>query len=129
MRLNPDCIRDILLSIEDITDIQTIWKYQKGNCDFPLLAPYSHTEIVYHVFQCSSAGLITSLNHYDDCESLTVTDLSPAGHQFLANIRSNNVWNKTKHICTKVGSTSLSALMQISSGIILALIKSELGII
>ena len=31
MKLNPDCIRDILIDIEDTTTINTAWKYDSHN--------------------------------------------------------------------------------------------------
>ena len=57
-----------------------------------------------------------------------ISYLSPYGHQFISDIRSDNVWNHVKSLSQKVGSNSLSALIQISSGVITQLIKSQLGI-
>ena len=45
---------------------------------------------------------------------IDVIDLSPEGHQFLANIRNNNIWKKTKNIALSLGIFSLSALRDIS---------------
>ena len=30
-----------------------------------------------------------------------ISDLSPSGHEYLANIRSDNIWNKTKKLLVK----------------------------
>ena len=129
MKLNPDCVRDILLSIESVTDCTTSWTYKKGECTCNFLSRYSHEEITYHVKQCKYANLITNFTQYDMYTALIVNDLTPTGHQFLANTVSPSVWEKTKHISKKIGCVSLPALMQISTSIMTSLIKAELGII
>lgn len=57
-----------------------------------------------------------------------VSDLSPHGHEFLANIREDTIWNDVKSISSKVGSKSLSAVSQIASLVIAEIIKSQLGL-
>lgn len=55
--------------------------------------------------------------------------LSPTGHQFLSDIRSDNNWNKTKEIAKNIGSDSLSALKDIAAGVITAMIQKQLGLL
>ena len=50
------------------------------------------------------------------------------GNQFLANIREDTIWSKTKTVAAKIGSKSLDTLIQISSNVITALIKAEFGL-
>lgn len=61
MRLNNDCVRDILLSVEEVCDFNESFRYSKFSNDFERLQPYSHDEIIYHIKQCKLAGLITSM--------------------------------------------------------------------
>lgn len=127
MKLNPDCIRDILLVIENTTTYHDSWDWDFDNFDEPLLNNYSHEEILYHILQCKKAGLVDGCEFYFGADAGTVCDLSPYGHQFLADIRSESVWNKTKDIAQNIGSNSLDVLKQISSGVLTALIQSHLG--
>lgn len=127
MKLNPDCIRDILLTVENKSSFNTIWDYQKEDHQNELLENYSHDEIAYHIRQCSLSGFLNGVNYYDGGDNILVGDLTPEGHQFLANIRSNTNWNKTKEIAKSVGSDSLDVIKQISIGVIQSIIQSKLG--
>jgi len=125
MKLNPDCVRDILLLVEKKVDFGM---FLELNVSSPHkdLSSYSHPEILYHISQCEKAGLIDSASYYDDGDGVDVGDLSPLGHQLLADIRSDTVWSKTKTVSKKVGSTSLNALVQIATGVVTQIIKNEL---
>lgn len=51
MKLNPDCIRDILLVVEEIPDINHRWRFDEET--IPELFPnYSFDEVMYHIRQC-----------------------------------------------------------------------------
>ena len=127
MKLNPDCIRDILLEIESVSTISTAWVYDS---DSPSrrLCKYSKYEIGYHARQCSKSNLVDGFHLYGDCDSISISDLTPKGHEFLANIRENKIWNNVKSISAKVGSASLDAIVQISSNVITKLIKDQFDI-
>ncbi len=128
MKLNPDCVRDILLSIEDACDLEKYWTYKQSSPNPKLFPKYSHEEILYHVRYCANAELIYKVISPDDGSIIKIEDLTPHGHEFLANIRENKVWNGVKAIAVKVGSTSLDALTQIASNVITELIKAQFGI-
>lgn len=128
MRLNPDLIRDILFSIEDVTDAHTCFEYNKNSPVPKKLKKYTHDEIHYHLQQCAMAGLIVGFRPCDSGDFIIVGDLSPDGHKFLANVRQENIWNSTKEIAAKVGSKSLDTLIQISSNVIIELIKAQFGL-
>lgn len=141
MKLNPDCIRDLLFAIESSDDpggdTYFVFEDKYGlhedqTADSPGLArnrfsalhKYTDDEIYYHLRQCEMDDLIGDITHYSNGSCL-VADLTPKGHKFLADIRSDTNWNKTKEIAQKVGSTSLDAISKISSDVIAALIKSQ----
>ena len=65
---------------------------------------------------------------FDGGESCIIGDLSPAGHEFLANIRKDTVWNGVKSVAGKVGATSLSALTQIAANVVTELVKAQFGL-
>lgn len=123
MRLNPDCIRDILLTVEENTDFSTYMRFNEGT-DYPLLKKYSTDEVFYHIKQCELSCLIPKVS-FSFGPSCLIEDLTPSGHEFLANIRSDSAWNKTKEISKNIGSSSLDTLKQIATGVITELIKSQ----
>ena len=123
MKLNPDCIRDILFVVEnnatysnDVSE-ETIFK--------ELDSKYTREEILYHVRQCEHSGLFLQVVHYFG--GFSIQDLSPYGHQFINDIRQDNNWSKTKEIAKSVGSFSLDVLKDISSQVITILISNQLG--
>lgn len=123
MRLNPDCIRDILLTVEEKTGFPPIIEYP-DDMQVPRLNNYSEDEIFYHLSQCEQSNLINKLDfHSDGC---IVHGLTPSGHRFIEDIRLDTNWNKTKEISKNIGSSSLDTLKQISIGVISELIKSQL---
>lgn len=126
MRLDPDCIRDILLVVEDETTATHRTAYPSEKFD-ALDKKYSPDVVLYHVIQCVEYG------YFRDAEELgsmgiVIPDLSPAGHEFLANIRKDTVWNGVKGVAEKVGATSLTALTQIASNVISEIIKAQFGL-
>ena len=126
MRLNPDCIRDILLVIESLPDMRHYYRFDLET--IPKLFPnYSIEEVQYHIRQCDFNGFLHEVSHFQNGDYV-VHDLTPKGHEFLANIRENKVWNGVKSIATKVGSSSLDSLTQIASNVITELIKTQFSI-
>lgn len=124
MKLNPDCIRAILFTVEETITFGTFMGYPTDSVKYPHLSAYSQDEVLYHIKQCELSGLLTKVDWLLSPGCL-IHDLSPAGHEFLANIRSDTNWNKTKEIAGKVGSTSLSALCQIAGTVISNLINRQ----
>ena len=56
MKLNPDCIRDILLEVEEKTDLSHFVEFTEAEPITGRLARYSSSEIVYHIKQCDLNG-------------------------------------------------------------------------
>lgn len=127
MRLNPDCIRDLLIAIEDKSTFTSCFTYSVA-ANISTLNEYSHEEVLYHANQANMSGFIIGFQPYDAGNYFTVSDLTPKGHEFLANIRSDTNWNKVKEISRKVGSSSLNALSQIASNVITNIISFQCGL-
>ena len=123
MKLNPDCIRDILLCVEANTDLQHFLSI--GPQDIPEeISQYSLDEIMYHIKQAELSGLLIAPSWYLDGGCM-IKYLLPSGHQFLSDIREDTNWNKTKEIAKTVGSNSLDALKQIATEVISSVIKNQ----
>ena len=93
MKLNPDCIRDILLSVEESTDSGRTFRYTAGKANHKNLVKYQHSEIFYHMKQCNASNLIEGFASSDNGSLVIIRDLSPSGHEFLATVRKDNIWN------------------------------------
>jgi len=123
MKLNLDCIRDILFEVEE------------KPLTYPLLVEntasrldvYDSATILYHIDQCIMNEYFNKPKRYKG-PSYQLRDLSPKGHQFLSTIRDDSNWNKTKEIAKSVGSTSLSAIAQIATGVISSVIQKTFGL-
>ncbi|WOY88151.1 DUF2513 domain-containing protein [Ligilactobacillus murinus] len=125
MRLNPDCIRDVLIVVEDNSSFSKLVTLEDfSNSD--IFQKYDMETISYHIRQAKESGLLLGATFYLGGE-FTIQDLSPEGHKFLANIREDKNWTKTKAIATKVGSTSLNALASIATNVISTAINQHLG--
>ncbi len=126
MKLDPDCIRDILMDLEGkIQDVGELVTYPKES---GLLGKYQRNVLSYHTRQCILSGLLlTYRDDFDGQDSFHIKDLSPSAHEFLANIRSETTWSKTKEVAKKVGSSSLTVLLKIAAGVVTNLINTHLG--
>lgn len=126
MKLNPDCIRDLLLDIEAKSTFDNVVIYSEEE-DEPLFNKYGVDTIFYHIHQADYAGFFIGEVTYTLDLSAIIIDLSPEAHEFLANIRQDTNWNKTKSIASKVGSFSLNVLKDISIEVISKVISDQLN--
>lgn len=121
MILNPDCIRYILLTLEPLTvhgqklciDYSNSHRYRSD---------YSEEEFFYHLQQCINFKYISG-NYKPKC--FFIEDLTPKGHTFLADIKSEANWKTTKDIALKVGSFSLDMLKEIATNVVSNLISKN----
>ncbi len=125
MKLNPDCVRDILLAVEEGCDIGRGVSIPGPN--YSRLQPYNESEVLYHVRQCDLSGFLYQAKT-DLLGTYTIRDLTPAGHEFLANIRKDTIWSGVKDVAGKVGATSLNAIVQIASNVVAQMIKHQFGL-
>lgn len=127
MRLNTDCIRDILITVESM-EYGEEWRI---NTLADKLPNYSMDELQYHCIQLVNAQLLdAAIANVLNSPPLIVRikDLTYSGHQFLADIRSDTTWNKTKDIAKMVGSESLHALKDIAVGVVTTAIQNQFGL-
>ncbi len=123
MRLNMDCIRDILLTVEELSGFRSLIHFPDVKPQADHLRAYSDEELLYHVRQCEQSGLLFGVKYFGN--SIIVQDLLPAGHSFLSNIRPVSTWQKVKEIASDVGATALDITVDIASRVASDLIKSQ----
>lgn len=129
MKLNYDCIRDILLFIEKTQKVNSNGYIQPITEDTLIKALsniYSCEELIYNTQKLYEANFIDllelkTLGGY----SFQIKDITFAGHQYLNNIRNQNIWNQTKEKLKIVGG---SASLSIISNLANKIISSKLGI-
>ncbi|HCW79596.1 MAG TPA: hypothetical protein DG942_00650 [Ruminococcaceae bacterium] len=130
MKLNPDCIRDILLAIESqvpegnhrIQDSMNIDAFLKNE----YTRKYDEKEIIYVLLRLEEAGLINSSHKLYSGGSVVhfwVSSLTFSGHQYLEKIRDDGHWKQIKTIGSKIGDFSLSAIEKIAEGVTSAAIS------
>lgn len=115
MRLNPDCIRDILFAVEENTGYHSVMSIDEENyTEFQQLSKYEYGEVAYHINQCNLSGYFTEFSAMID-DSYMIVDLTPKGHEFLANIRSESAWKEIMDKASKIGSFSLPFIAEVAA--------------
>lgn len=126
--LNPDCVRDVLMAVEgcDYGERLTVKRLSEK------LPDYSEEELCYTCIKLEEGGYLKlMLIHMTGTQMpgiKQIGDLTYEGHEFLSNIRKDDIWSGVKTVASKVGSTSLSALGQIAANVVTELIKAQFGI-
>lgn len=128
MKLNVNCIRDVLLELEKLPFQQSC----KMSELITALPKYDADDITYTCFKLAEADYITiqtisSINSAGP-SIRCINDITYSGHQFIANIRSDSVWNNVKEVSKKVGSNSIGAISQIAHSVVTEIIKAQLGL-
>lgn len=132
MKINLDCVRDVMLCAEANTglhqrcyfldySLNSAQEFIGDLADTPdyqteLEKQYHNDELLYHLKYCVESGLLV----VDDPVGLYQTwvcDLTPKGHEFLANIRQQNIWSKVKTLASKVGSNGIDAVIEIAKAV------------
>lgn len=121
MKLNHDCIRDLLLYLED----HLCYK-DEIRINSLKIEPYSQDELLYTADRLIEAGYLNSRFGWNMQSShiITVNSISYDGHQFLDTIRDDGIWKNTKNKFAKFSSISLPIIQELAS----SLIKSQLGL-
>ena len=125
MKLNPDCIREVLIKTEDIK--------LNGDLSFndlcEAIPDFTPDEITYTCLKLKEAGYLIAMTYgaNNNFSVPVVFDLTYTGHEFLQDIRSSKTWKTVKTTAGKIGSFSLKTLSQIAAGIIQAMITQQLS--
>lgn len=147
MKLNIDCVRDVMLWVEAITTPTQLASYVNTDAvdsndgflyinadDRPmpnaaqkkLLEKYSNETLVYHLHYCIEAKLLTEFDSPDG-NIIVIKDLTPLGHDFIGNIRHDPVFQKVKTVLNLLGVKSLEAATQASSLVVTEIIKKAIS--
>ncbi|WP_140726560.1 DUF2513 domain-containing protein [Pseudomonas sp. Hp2] len=118
MRRDDDLIRKLMLDLEQATSRISNSHAVEG---------YTQQEVAYHLALIVKSGLaegpkpIYPSDGSDPTVPLAVmiTRLTPEGHDFIADLRDDAVWEKVKERTAKVGgSVSLELLKQLATAVV-----------
>lgn len=133
MKLNHDCIRDVLLYLEDAlcfaeedcaVKFQPIFFHELSSSEN--LRSYPKEVVFYSIHNLKQAGYISAsirydLGIYDYC---SVSDITFEGHQFLSQIRDDKRWAFIKSATSSIRDYSLAAISSVAEGVTSAAISS-----
>lgn len=108
MKRDDDLIRKILLEMEAEADPVKIYTNV-------INADPEQRRIYFHVLLLEDAGFVTAVS-----PGKQVFRITNAGHDFLAAIRDDTVWNKTKAASAKIGGVGLGLLRDVAIGYVRA---------
>ncbi len=127
MKLNHNCIRDLLLYIEDNLEYGYYIKINDTK-----LSNFPQHEVLYAADKLLEAGyLIGNRRMTMDSEGIpqiNIESISWNGHQILDNVRDNKVWENTKGILSKFSSVSIGVISNVASQVISNMVKSQMGL-
>lgn len=127
MKLNHNCVRDLLLYIEDNLEYGYYIKINETQ-----LSNFSQHEVLYAADKLLEAGyLIGNRRVTMDSEGIpqiSIESISWNGHQFLDNVRDNKVWENTKGILSKFSSVSIGVVSNVASQVISNMVRSQMGL-
>lgn len=124
MQINNECIRDILFVIEKKADFEHGCHMMGAYRKYPELEKYGGNGVIpYHVRYLKMKDMIFN----PDPALKDSYDLTPAGHEFIANVREENNWKKIKSVSSSIGFASLKVVSAIAEGVATAAINKQLG--
>ena len=125
MKLNYDCIRDIMLYLEENLELNNIVYLENIKIN------YSDNDIKYSILKLEEIDYIKARIVKADGVAILdaiIFDITFYGHEFLNTVRPKTVWENTKEISTKIGVNTISSLTQIASQIVTQLISKQMGL-
>lgn len=132
MKLNHDCIRYIMLYLENYLTVSNYFLLDPYSfCKNNYLETYSNSDVLYSCEKLIEAGYINGkIKNFTDITipQIKITSITWEGHKFLDNIRDDKVWKNTKSILSQFKTVSISFISEVAAQIISKLINKQLGL-
>ena len=116
MKLNYDCVRSVLLTVEKSKTIDEELNLNPLAVEtiFEQLPKYEDSEILYTIEKLKEAGYINAALHFAAGHFIdgAVSSITYSGHEYLDNIRDPKVWRKVKSVLAKAGATTMPLISQ-----------------
>lgn len=142
MKLNYECMREVLLKLEELLELNENLTFKemtvKEIINIPALCNnFSKQDIAYSIYMLADANLIYyEAQHYkrliasekynfgfDKFIESNVKSLTYKGHEFLENIRSDTIWKKVIEKLKPLGGMTIEIISQTASAAIMAKIN------
>lgn len=118
MRLNPDCVRDIILTLKEkliITEDGDIEQLTiEEICSFKQLSSYQSNEVIYTIKLLYSSSMLKPGKRYISDTCNRVADITPQGHKFIDSIKSQSKWDKIKSYAKPLGELTIKTLFDLA---------------
>lgn len=128
MKLGCECVRDVLLCLEEYPFLvqEESDMVERNDMLFEQIAEalpdYPQPEIMYTLLRLKEGGYINA--EYRISEGViflfVVSDMTFAGHELLEKIRPETAWKKTLSVLKNVGSFGIDLLSSVSGSILAA---------
>lgn len=127
MKLNQDCVRDIMLFIEKNVTFG-MFLHLNDFIESSDLKKYDSKTIKYTLGKLDETKFLHSNATWIDNNLVMFSTgmLTWDGHKFLDTIRDSKVWSTTKSVTEKLASVSMSMIESISAQVISNIIKSQM---
>ena len=127
MKLDPNCVRDVLLAIEKLDFDETT------NPDklHTLLPDYTVEQLTYTCLKLGEGEFISLLTvsmmgSYQPGIKCVI-GLTYKGHEFLEKIRPKSAWDKVLSVSKGVGTFSLDVMSKVAVSVLTELAKAQMG--
>lgn len=125
MKRDMELTRTILLQIEASPEFSTVnGEMRPVSAALLGIDGHSEEEIVYHSAQLVDAGFLTGNTKMAGHGIVMIGNLTWSGHEFLDDIRDQDIWQKTKERAKGVASIGVGFLWEIAK----AELKAKLGL-
>jgi len=114
MKLNNDCVRDILLYLENTLDYDVFVDINDIQNN---INKYNEKEVRYTMDKLIEVELI--VGEYSDSEIEFIHEITFRGHQYLENIKDDKIWKLVKKETSNLKSVSITIMAEIAKNIIL----------
>ena len=131
MKLNIDCIRDVLLFLEENLKISDDLEFKFQNlhaiCN-GLEGKYEKPEIAYTLLKLKEGCYIQAQTFIGDgiISNIIVSSITYEGHQFIESIRSERVFKEVKNKLGKIGNFALDIVQKVAVAYVTSLITTGL---
>lgn len=115
MKLNKDCVRDLLLYVENQELGKHVYNHELENI-FAKENNYTPEEVEYATRKLKEAKFIHADGVFNDGSWIEygIGEITWDGHQFLDNIRDDKVWKTVKRTVSKLSSVSLPLMSKLA---------------
>ncbi len=123
MKFDIDCAREILIAVESCEFGKTLSLDELHES----LPNYDKDTLAYHCLKLEEGEMLTLQTILMPLSPLpmlkSIDDITYAGHQFLASVRSDTIWKDVKSVLTKLGVSSLSVATQVAGNVLSQLVR------